>query len=70
MQVYPNRVVNIGRTLFSMTKWMGGPTVTPTWDRESIMFANTEGEAIAEYLWPPKGTAYVGIGKSRTRFSK
>ncbi|MGP9838439.1 IS481 family transposase, partial [Arthrobacter sp. 179] len=70
MQVYSNGVVNIGRTLFSLTKRMGGRTVTATWDQESIIFANTEGEVIAEYLWPPKGTAYVGIGKSRTRFSK
>ncbi|WP_372700102.1 DDE-type integrase/transposase/recombinase [Arthrobacter sp. JSM 101049] len=70
MQVYPNGVVNIGRALFSLTKRMGGRTVAVTWDRESIVFANTEGEVIAEYLWPPKGTAYVGIGKSRTRFRK
>lgn len=70
MQVYPNGVVNIGRTLFSLTKRMGGRIVTATWDRESIVFANTEGEVIAEYLWPSKGTAYVGIGKSRARFRK
>ncbi len=70
LQVYSNGVVNIGRTLYSLTKRMGGRTVTATWDQESIVFANTEGEVIAEYLWPSKGTAYVGIGKSRIRFSK
>lgn len=70
MQSYPNGVVNIGRTLFSLTKRMGGRIVTATWDRDGIVFATTEGEVIAEYRWPPKGTAYVGIGKARTRFAE
>lgn len=70
MQVESNCVVNSGRTLFSLTKRMGGRIVTATWDCESMVFANTEGEGIAEYRWPPKATAYVGIGKSRTRFRK
>lgn len=53
-----------------MTKRMGGRTVTTTWDPEGIVFANIEGEVIAEYLWPPEGTAYVGISKNRIRFRR
>lgn len=70
LRVYSNGVVNVGRTLFSMTKRMGGRTVTATWDPESIVFANIEGEVIAEYLWPPESTAYVGISKNRIRFRR
>lgn len=44
--------------------------MTATWDRERIVFANTEGYVIAEYLWSPKGAAYVCIGNSCTRFRK
>lgn len=33
---------------------------------ESILFAITEGEYNAEYLWTPKSGAYVSIGKSHT----
>ncbi|RNL63436.1 hypothetical protein D7003_00890 [Arthrobacter oryzae] len=54
--------------MFSLTKRMGGRIVIAAWDLEEIMFANTEGEVIAEYAWPPEGTGYVGIGKSLTRF--
>lgn len=68
LRVYSNGVVNIGRTLFALTKRMGGRTVVAVWDQEGVMFANTEGEVIAEYAWPSEGTGYVGISKSLTRF--
>jgi hypothetical protein len=32
--------------------------------------ANTEGEVLAEYFWPPEGTAYVGMSKARTPFRR
>ncbi|MET3176850.1 UNVERIFIED_ORG: putative transposase [Arthrobacter sp. UYCu721] len=70
LRVYPNGVVSMGRTLFSLTKRMGGRIVIADWDLEGILFASTEGEVIAEYFWPPEGTAYVGISKARTRFRK
>ncbi|MGM9471624.1 integrase core domain-containing protein [Pseudarthrobacter sp. YS3] len=70
LRVYSNGVVNIGRTLFSLTKRMGGRDVVAVWDQEGVMFANTEGEVIAEYVWPSKGTGYVGISKSLTRFRR
>ncbi|WP_211878441.1 hypothetical protein [Pseudarthrobacter albicanus] len=70
LRVYPNGVVSMGRTLFSLTKRMGGRIVIADWDLEGIVFASTEGEVIAEYFWPPEGTAYVGISKARTRFRK
>ncbi len=65
-----NGVVKVGRALFSLTKRMGWRTVTATWNPESIVFANTDGTVIAEYLWPPEGTAYVGISRTRTRYRK
>ncbi|MGY4542165.1 hypothetical protein ACVWY0_002078 [Arthrobacter sp. UYNi723] len=70
LRVYPNGVVSMGRTLFSLTKQMGGRIVIADWDLEGILFARTEGEVIAAYFWPPEGTAYVGISKARTRFRK
>ena len=70
LRVYSNGVVNIDRTLFSLTKRMSGRIVVAAWDQESVMFANTEGEVIAEYAWPPEGTGYVGISKSLTRFGR
>lgn len=69
LRVYSNGVVNIGRTLFSVTKRMGGRIVIAAWDQEGVMFANTEGEVIAEYAWPPESTGYVGISRSLTRFN-
>jgi hypothetical protein len=70
LRVYPNGVVNIGRTLFSLTKAMGGRIDIADWDAEGIVFVSTEGEIIVEYFWPPEGTAYLGIGKARARFRK
>ena len=70
LRVYPNGVVNVGRTLYSVTKRMGGRIITAVWDADGVVFANTEGEIIAEYFWPPEGTGYVGIGKARARFRK
>lgn len=70
LRVYPNGVVNIGRTLFSLTKAMGGRIVIADWDAEGIVIVSTEGEIVVEYLWPPEGTADVGIGKARARFRK
>ncbi len=70
LRVYSNGVVNIDRTLFSLTKRMSGRIVVAAWDQEGVMFANTEGEVIAEYAWPPEGTGYVGISRSLTRFRR
>ena len=68
LRVYSNGVVKIGTTLFSLTKRMGGRIVIAAWDLKEITFANTEGEVIVEYAWPPEGTGYVGISRSLTRF--
>lgn len=70
LKVHSNGVVNIGRTMFSLTASMGGRTVIAAWDAEGVIFANTQGEVIADYAWPPKGATYVGITKSRTLFGK
>lgn len=70
VRAYAKGVINIGRTLFSVTKPMGGRIIIATWDPESIVLATTEGEIIAEYSWPPTGTAYVGTSKARTHFRK
>ncbi|GAA5225899.1 hypothetical protein ACX80R_18545 [Paeniglutamicibacter antarcticus] len=68
MRVYSNGVVKIGKTTYSLTKRMRGQIVFALWDSQGVMFANTDGEIIAEYLWPPEGTGYVGAGQSLTRF--
>jgi putative transposase len=70
LKAYSNGVVNIGRTIFSLTASMSGRTVIASWDDDGVIFANTDGEVIADYAWPPKGTAYVGISKSRPIFGK
>lgn len=70
LKVYPNGVINIGRTLYSVTKRMGGRIITAVWDLDGVVFANTDGEVIAEYFWPPEGTPYVGISKARARFRR
>ena len=70
LKVYSNGVVHIGRTIFSLTASMIGRTVIASWDAEGVIFANAQGEIIADYAWPPKGTAYVGITKSRAPFGK
>ena len=68
LRVYSNGVVKIGKTLFSVTKRMGGRNINAVWDRDGVVFASTEGEIIAEYFWPPAGTKYVGISQARARF--
>ena len=70
LRVYSNGVVKIGKTLFSVTKRMGGRNINAVWDRDGIVFASTEGEIIAEYPWPLEGTKYVGLGKARARFRR
>nr|WP_307581739.1 IS481 family transposase [Paeniglutamicibacter psychrophenolicus] len=70
LQVYSNGVVKIRKTLFSLTKRMAGRIVIAAWDTDGVVFANTEGEVIAEFAWPPEGTGYVGISRSLTRFRK
>lgn len=49
---------------------MSGRIVVAAWDQEGVMFANTEGEVITEYAWPPEGTGYVGTSRSLTRFHR
>lgn len=68
LRVYSNGVVKIGKTSYSLTKRMSGRIVFALWDSQGVMFANTDGEVIAEYLWPPEGIGYVGAGQSLTRF--
>jgi len=70
LRVYSNGVVKIGKTLFSVTKRMGGSNINAVWDRDGVVFASTEGEIIAEYFWPPAGTKYVGISQARARFRR
>ncbi len=70
LKVYSNGVVNIGRTIFSLTASMSGRTVIASWDDGGVIFANADGEIVADYAWPPKGTAYVGISKSRPLIGK
>ncbi len=56
LQVYSNGVVKIGKTLFSLTKRMAARVVIAAWDTHGIVFANTDGEIIAVYAWPPEDT--------------
>ena len=68
LKVCSNGVVNIGRTIFSVTASMSGRTVIASRDAEGVIFANSQGEIIADYAWPPKGTGYIGVTRSRTPF--
>jgi transposase InsO family protein len=68
LKVNPNGVVRIGRTMFSLTKRMAGRIIIAGWDLEGAIFTTLDGEIIAEYDWPPEGTAYVGMSKARNRF--
>ncbi len=68
LRVYSNGVIKIGKTLFSLTKRRSGQIVIADWDPDSIVIANTDGEVIAEYAWPPANTGYVGFSRSRTHF--
>jgi len=70
LRVYSNGVVKIGKTLFSVTKRMGGRNINAVWDRDGIVFVSTEGEIIAEYAWPHEGTKYVGLSEARARFRR
>lgn len=70
LRVYSNGVVKIGKTLFSVTKRMGGRNINAVWDRDGVVFASTEGEIIAEYSWPAEGVKYVGLSKARARFRR
>lgn len=70
LRVYSNGVVKIGKTLFSVTKRMGGRNINAVWDRDGVVFASTEGEIIAEYFWPPADTKYVGMSQARARFRR
>ncbi|GAA5228585.1 hypothetical protein [Paeniglutamicibacter antarcticus] len=70
LNAYPNGVVDIGRTIFSLTASMSGRTVIASWDAGGVIFNNTQDEVLADFAWPPTGTTYVGITKSRTLFGK
>lgn len=70
LKVYSNGVVKIRKTLYSVTKRMGGQIIAAVWDLDGVVFAGPDGEVIAEYSWPPAGTKYVGMGQARARFRK
>lgn len=70
LKVYSNGVVKIRKTLYSVTKRMGGQIIIAVWDLDGVVFARPDGEVIAEYSWPPAGTKYVGMGQARARFRK
>lgn len=70
LKAYANGVVKIGKTLYSVTKRMGGQIVTAVWDPDGIVLAGPDGEVIAEYAWPPEGTKYVGKSQARVQFRR
>ncbi|MCQ6373502.1 hypothetical protein NPM09_33835, partial [Bacillus cereus] len=70
LKAYANGVVKIGKTLYSVTKRMGGQIVTAVWDRDGCVRAGPDGEVIAEYAWPPEGTKYVGKSQARVQFRR
>ena len=70
LRVYSNGVVKMGSTSYFLTTRMRGRTVIAAWDPRGVLFANTDGEVIAEYLWPPEGTGYVGNNRNLTRLRR
>lgn len=55
---------------FQLGRPRAGQTVHAAWASDGIVFADTTGEVIKQYAWPPRGTRYVGNGRRRGRPNK
>ena len=54
-----NGTVHIGGIAFLVNRHLAGSTVITIWDTSTITFADTHGEVLIQYTWPPQGTTYV-----------
>lgn len=54
-----NGTVHIGGIAFLVNRHLAASTVIAIWDTSTITFADTHGEILIQYTWPPQGTTYV-----------
>ena len=54
-----NGTVHIGGIAFLVNRHLAGSKVIAIWDTSTITFADTHGEILIQYTWPPQGTTYV-----------
>ena len=54
-----NGTVHIGGIAFLVNRHLAASTVIAIWDTSTITFADTHGEVLIQYTWPPQGTTYV-----------
>lgn len=63
-KVSKNGTVRFRHILFNLTTRNAGQQVHVVWDEQGVSFANTHGEVLDEYPWPPAGIRYMGHTKS------
>ena len=54
-----NGTVHIGGIAFLVNRHLAASTVIAIWDTSTITLADTHGEVLIQYTWPPQGTTYV-----------
>ena len=54
-----NGTVHIGGIAFLVNRHLAASKVIAIWDTSTITFADTHGEVLIQYTWPPHGTSYV-----------
>ena len=54
-----NGTVHIGGIAFLVHRALAGRQAIAIWDTITITFADTQGEVLAQYSWPPQGQTYV-----------
>lgn len=59
LMVAPNGTVPLRGIKFLITRSMAGDAVHAAWDPAGVVFADSNGEIIAEHAWPPKDTRYI-----------
>ncbi|MET3720553.1 hypothetical protein [Arthrobacter sp. UYEF21] len=63
-------MVGIGRTLYSVTKRMGGLVVIAAWDLDGVVLRQNRRGGPRRVLLAAEGTTYVRMGKARTHFRR
>lgn len=67
MKIRSNGTVNLRKIRFLISSRMAGQAIHAAWDPVGVVFADSNGEVLAEHAWPPKGTTYVSNGVRRGR---
>lgn len=59
LTVLSNGTVTLNGIVFLISHPLAGQQIHSVWEPTGVIFADTNGEVLAEYPWPPKGTRYV-----------